>query len=197
MKNKRRTPLGCAHGRFQIVHNDHLAYLIASIEQSEFLLVGVTCYDIRTTCNAHARSHRELLINNPLTFCERFQMITSVLVEAGYSRDRFAVIPFPIETPERLRDFVPKDALCFTTVRERWNKRKIDLLRHAGYQVRVLWTNLEKPLSGTDVRTMIALGDKRWRELVPPSVYALVRGWGITRRLRILQNSRRNHPRIS
>lgn len=179
--------LGCAHGRFQILHNDHLAYLEASLARCDFLFIGLTSYDIRTISDAGARSHRSFRRNNPLTFYERFQMISVALCKSGYPRDRFAVVPFPIETPERLRDFVPDDAVCFTTIREPWNQQKVDLLRQHGYSVEVLWTDFEKPLTGTRVRDMIASEEKEWRALVPSAIHDLVPKWNLPSRLRALK----------
>ena len=77
------TSAGVIHGRFQVLHNDHLAYIMAAKLRCEHLVVGITNPDPTLTKEDFADPQRSLAINNPLTYFERYTMVRAVLVEAG------------------------------------------------------------------------------------------------------------------
>ena len=114
-----------AHGRFQPLHNGHMEYLLAAIKSSDFLFIGLTQPDIRSLVFTPGADHRALRYSNPLTYFERWQTIKEALEEEGVRSHRFAIIPFPIETPAKLPDFLPVSVECLTTVYEEWNLQKI------------------------------------------------------------------------
>jgi nicotinamide mononucleotide adenylyltransferase len=155
------------HGRFQPFHNDHLEYVMAAKAQCEFLWIGITKYDISPMEASPLGAPREQPDHNPLSYFERVTMITEALVEAKIERSAFSFVPFPIETPNRLPFFMPTSITCFTTIREEWNRKKIQILEACGYEVVVLWERSEKAITGSFIRRGIAEGGDEWRKAVP------------------------------
>ena len=77
--------VGVIHGRFQVLHNDHLKYLLAGKVRCKHLVVGITNPDPTLTREDSADPKRTRLISNPLTYFERYTMVGAALVEAGVS----------------------------------------------------------------------------------------------------------------
>lgn len=163
-----------AHGRFQPLHKGHMEYLMAAKEKCEFLWVGITQYNIRLLQGSPSDPHRELPQDNPLTYFERVELISSALLDAGLQRDEFGLLPFPIEAPDQLSDFLPIDIPVFTTIYDEWNRHKINLLRDAGYTVIVLWERDHKQFKGSDVRNGILQDNHTWIDLVPTATVRAV-----------------------
>ena len=167
---------GSVHGRFQPFHNGHLEYVLAALAHCDFLYVGVTQYrrGRLVAVDAPDARHRAAPEHNPLTYFERATMIRAALLAAGVSGDAFTVIPFPIEEPSELAEFLPLDIPIFTTVYDAWNEEKIRVLGGLGYTVRVLYRRAVKEISGAQVRALLRDGDDAWRALVPPAAAALL-----------------------
>ncbi|MFH0824440.1 MAG: nicotinate-nucleotide adenylyltransferase [Pseudomonadota bacterium] len=178
-------PLGVIHGRFQILHNDHLEYLLAGKARCNHLVVGITNPDPSLTRDDPADSPRSRLSANPLTYFERYLMVGAVLSEAGVSRDDFSVVPFPINVPDLYHHYVPMDAVFFITICDAWGERKLELLESRGLRVDVMWrrTPSTKGLTGSNIRGLMIAG-KQWDHLVPKSAASLIRTWGIEERLK-------------
>ena len=177
-------PLGFIHGRFQVLHNDHLKYLLAGKALCDRLTVGITNPDPdTTTCEATdtARSSRE---NNPLTFGEREQMVRAALEEAGVPPHTFSIVPFPICQPEVLIEKAPTDAVYYLTIYDAWGREKKQRLESLGLTTQVMWERSakDKGLSGKLVRRAIVTGGD-WRSMVPPSVAELIEKWHLQERL--------------
>jgi cytidyltransferase-like protein len=163
-----RYDIASAHGRFQPLHNGHLEYLLTAKEMCDFLCVGVTQYIRSHLVEVKgAGHHRSSVTANPLTYYERQAIIVDALTEAGLKRKDFTVIPFPIEKPEMLAEFLPPHVPVLTTICEPWNRVKIERLRQAGYVVEVLWERDSKSVSGQRVRDLIAKRDPDYLNLVP------------------------------
>lgn len=166
---------GCVHGRFQPFHNGHLDYVLQAFERSEFISVGLTqIFKPRPT---EEKTGRNTAAANPLSFLERSCLVSSALQEAGVQRDRYDIVPFPIETPTRLREFISPDTTCFTTELNRWNSEKIRLLTREGYTVerlKVSEVDGVRIANGTTIRDLIRQNDDRWKGFVPPSVCELI-----------------------
>lgn len=178
--------IGCAHGRFQPPHLGHLEYLIESLRRCEYLWIGITQFDIRNVRDVEAAKHRSFPTANPLTYWERITCLRAAIEEQGISTSRFGFIPFPIEDPDKLGDFLSRDAVCFTTIYDDWNRKKIDVLRQHGFNVEILWDRSDKEYTGTSVRRLMANNDEKWKNCVPPSVALLMEMWRIPERLRKL-----------
>lgn len=177
--------VGVIHGRFQVLHNDHLRYLLAGKVRCKHLVVGITNPDPTLTREDSADPKRTRLISNPLTYFERYTMVGAALVEAGVSREDFSVVPFPISVPDLYRYYVPTDAIFYMTVCDEWGERKLALLQSQGLNVNVMWrrTPETKGLAGSGIRNRMIDG-RPWEHLVPKSTAGLIRAWGIADRLR-------------
>lgn len=179
------TATGVIHGRFQVLHNDHLAYLLAGMALCQHLVVGITNPDPLLTKDDSADLKRSSLAANPLTYFERYVMVRAVLEEAGIEAARFSVVPFPINMPELYKYYVPLDALFFLSIYDQWGERKLDYFRSLGLSTCVLREvpESQKGLSGTDIRRRMALNEP-WEDQVPLPTAHLMKKWDIPGRLR-------------
>ncbi len=181
---------GVIHGRFQVLHNDHLAYLLAGMALCRHLVVGITNPDPILTREESADPKRSSPAANPLTYFERYVMVRAVLEEAGIEASRFSVVPFPINRPELYRYYVPLDALFFLSIYDDWGRRKLEYLTSLGLATHVLRDvpARQKGLSATDIRRRMAMNEP-WEEMVPPAVVDLMKKWDIPGRLRAMGKS--------
>jgi cytidyltransferase-like protein len=177
--------IGIIHGRFQPFHLGHLEYLMAGQRQSQFLYVGISNPDPGLTSEHSANVTRSQATSNPFTFWERMLMIERTLLSEGVARDKFAVVPFPINFPEYLACYVPQSATCFITIYDEWGRAKRTMLQEAGFAIEVLWERRREELltSGTEVRSLMAAG-LPWRQLVPQSVADVIVELGLETRSR-------------
>jgi nicotinamide-nucleotide adenylyltransferase len=178
---------GVIHGRFQVLHTDHLAYLLAGMTLCRHLVVGITNPDPLLTRDETVDPKRSNPSANPLTYYERYVMVRAVLEEAGIGSSRFSVVPFPINLPELYKYYVPLDGLFFLSVYDDWGKRKLEYFRSLGLATHVLRevSSAQKGLSATDIRQRMARKDP-WEELVPPAAVTLMKKWDIPGRLRVM-----------
>lgn len=188
--------VGVIHGRFQVLHHDHLRYLLAGKDRRRRLVVGITNPDPRLTLDDPADPKRSRSTENPLTYYERLIMTTEVLWEAGLSAEEFLVTPFPVNVPELYGHYVPLDATFFLTIYDEWGQRKLELFQGAGLYTEVLWRRPkeQKGISGSDVRQRMADG-RPWEHLVPDATARLMRTWQIPERLRALSKKLRDEAR--
>lgn len=182
------TKTGVIHGRFQVLHNDHLRYLLAGKEKCLHLVIGITNPDPILTRDDPAEPHRSLPDANPLTYYERYLTLRAALLEAGFPFDAFSVVPFPINLPELYRYYLPLDATFFLTIYDLWGERKLQLFKSLNLKTEVLWrrTADAKGLSGALIRKKMLLGEP-WEHLVPPSTVHFMKAWSIPARLKTIQ----------
>jgi nicotinamide mononucleotide adenylyltransferase len=178
---------GVIHGRFQVLHNDHLAYLLDGKARCRHLIVGITNPDPRLTANDPADLHRSRPDANPLSYYERHMLVQAVLEEAGVARGEFTIVPFPINFPELYHYYVPLTAVFFVSVYDDWGRRKLERFRDLGLHTEVLSERPveRKGISATDVRARMAAGVP-WDQLVPSATAKLMAAWDIPGRLRRL-----------
>jgi nicotinamide mononucleotide adenylyltransferase len=178
------TEMGVIHGRFQVLHNDHLRYLMAGKSRCRHLVVGITNPDPLLTCDDPADPHRSTAAANPLTYFERYTLVEAVLIEAGLHHQDFSVVPFPINHPELYGYYLPLSAMFYLTVYDEWGKKKLERFRNLGLRTEILWSRApeEKGLSAGDIRRRMACG-KAWEDLVPPATAKLMKLWNIAYRL--------------
>jgi nicotinamide-nucleotide adenylyltransferase len=176
---------GVIHGRFQVLHNNHLEYLLSGMALCRHLVVGITNPDPVLTRDESVDPKRSSPDANPLTYFERYVMVRAVLEEAGIEASRFSVVPFPINRPELYKYYVPLDALFFLSIYDDWGRRKLEYLQSLGLATHVLRqvSPDRKGLSATDIRSRMARNHP-WEELVPPAVARLMKKWDIPGRLR-------------
>jgi nicotinamide-nucleotide adenylyltransferase len=181
---------GVIHGRFQVLHNDHLKYLMAGKAWCQHLVVGITNPDPTLTRQEHADPHRNSSFANPLTYFERYAMIRAVLEAEGVNYKDFSVVPFPINFADLYKYYVPLEATFFLTIYDDWGKKKLERFRSLGLAVEVLWERPlgQKGLSAGDIRLRMVRG-QLWENLVPPSTRQLMELWNIPGRLKELHES--------
>ena len=184
-EDKYKYDLGTIHGRFQILHNDHLKFIMAGKELCEHLIVGITNPDPSLTKNHESNPHRSKPIANPLTFYERYVMIRDNLLESELKYSEFSIVPFPINVPELLKFYVPMNVVFFLSIYDDWGRQKKKYLESQRLKVHVLWdVPLEnKGLSGSDIRESMLKGEP-WKQFVPSATTKLVQEWGIIKRLK-------------
>jgi len=179
---------GVIHGRFQVLHNDHLRYLLAGKERCEHLVVGITNPDPTLIREESSDPRRHLPLTNPLTYFERQWIVREALEEAGVPPSDFTIVPFPINLPKLYFYYVPREATYFLTIYDDWGRRKLERFKEIGLQTEVLWERSpqEKGLTGEEIRERI-LTQEPWERLVPPSTHQYLRLWRIPARIRSLQ----------
>jgi len=176
---------GVIHGRFQVVHNDHVRYLLSGKRLCRHLVVGITNPDPQLTRKEGSDLKRSDPSANPLTYYERYILIRSTLAESGLNPREFSVAPLPINLPELYQYYVPLDAVFFLSIYDDWGKRKLGYFQSLELKTHVLREvpTAEKGISGSDVRNRMLRGEP-WEHLVPLAVSALLKQWNIPARLR-------------
>lgn len=176
---------GVIHGRFQILHNDHIKYLMAGKARCRHLVVGITNPDPSLTRDDPAALQRSLPSANPLTYFERYVMVQASLLEAGLRFSEFSIVPFPVNLPELYSHYVPMDSTFFLTIYDEWGERKLQLFKNLGLKIEILWQKPhdQKGLTSTEIRDRI-IRLESWEHLVPESTVRLMKQWAIPERLR-------------
>lgn len=177
--------LGVIHGRFQILHNDHMKYLLAGKKQCRHLVIGITNPDPLLTTEVHSDKKRSSALANPLTYYERLVLVRESLLEAGVKLEDITIVPFPITRPELYEYYVPEKAVFFLSIYDDWGRKKLDQFKTLGLKTHVLWEvpPEDKGLSSTDIRQRM-VRDMPWEYMVPGPVARLCRQWNIPSRLR-------------
>jgi nicotinamide-nucleotide adenylyltransferase len=189
--------VGVIHGRFQVLHNDHIKYLLAGKRLCNHLIVGITNPDPFLTRDSEANPHRSTSKANPLTYYERYLMVQAALLEQGLKYSEFSIVPFPINVPDLLKYYVPLDAIFFLTIYDDWGKQKKQYFESLGLKIHVLWeVPLEKKgLSSSDIREAM-IQDKKWEHFIPTSVVDLLKRWDIISRLKKLRFLKENSSKL-
>ena len=185
MKPVEISDVGVIHGRFQLLHNDHLSYLLDGKARCRHLVIGITNPEPEMTRAEQADTNRSDPLSNPLTFYERYQLIRSALVESGVGLADFSIVPLPISDPDRYGHYVPLDAVFFLSIYDDWGRRKKSYFESIGLTTYVLRDVhiTKKGISATEVRNHLMKGEP-WQHLVPASVASLIERWNIAERLR-------------
>ncbi|MGE0086643.1 MAG: nicotinate-nucleotide adenylyltransferase [Desulfococcaceae bacterium] len=179
--------IGVIHGRFQILHRDHLKYLMAGKALCRHLVVGITNPDPFLTLPEESDPKRSDILANPLTYYERYVMIKRVLTGAGLEPGDFSLVPLPVNMPERYCYYVPMDALFLLSICDEWGRRKLARFRELGLRTHVLWEvpPEQKGISAAEVRARMIKGIP-WHDMVPRESALLMEKWRIPERLRRL-----------
>ncbi len=184
-RHERRTEVGVIHGRFQVLHYDHVKYLLAGKGRCRHLIVGITNPDPSLTKKEDTDTARSDPQANPLTYFERHTMVRNVLLAEKIPQSEFSIVPFPINVPELIGAYVPLEATFYLTILDDWGRRKREIFHELGLQIEILWEKplTDKGLCGTDIRRMMVDGGP-WENDVPPATAALMKRWNIPARLR-------------
>lgn len=179
--------LGIVHGRFQVLHNEHMRYLLEGKKRCEHLIIGITNYTGTFADSEISKidNHRLASFANPFTYYERMEMIRAAMIEKGISMKDFTIVPFPIEKPDEIFNFVPMDSTFYLTIYDDWGRNKLERLNKLGVKTEVLWDcpEEEKFMSGTLIRALIK-ENKEWEKLVPVSVYNYIIETGLDKRIK-------------
>ncbi len=149
-------------GRFQPFHNGHLYAVQKILEQADELIIVI---------GSAQMSHEP---DNPFTAGERIEMIQSALNDAGVMRDRYILIPIADAPSHRtwvsyVESQTPRFDIVFSN--QSLTKR---LLIEAGYEVRGIPLHSRSNYQATEIRHRILM-QQDWRDLVPASVYRIVK----------------------
>lgn len=182
---------GVVNGRFQVLHLKHMEYLLAAKMRCRKLYIGLTNPDstyVTETVNDENRSAKSA---NPLTYYERCQMIRGALREFNVPELEYEFIPFPINRPEYILQYAPKDAVYYMGLCDEWDEEKLKILRSLGLETEILWrrTPEEKGVTASWIRSCIAT-DEEWAHLVPRSVYEYLTYQGLDQRIKRLESMR-------
>ncbi len=182
---------GVVNGRFQVLHLKHMEYLLAAKMRCRKLYIGLSNPDALHTKDSPNDIRRSEPSANPLTYYERCGMIRGAMKEFNVPDDEYEFVPFPINDPACILQYVPKDATFFLGMYDKWDEEKYRILSNLGVKIEVLWDKpvSQKGITGAMVRERIAL-EKDWSELVPKSVYAYLTGQGLDQRIRRLERMR-------
>lgn len=189
--NYMKDKLGVIHGRFQLLHNDHMKYLLAGKERCEHLVIGICNPEIDLTKYTQANPHRSKQSSNPLTYFERMECIKYSLLEAGVKQEEFDIVPFPINFPEKIFNYAPQNAKYYMTIYDEWGEEKLKSLKeNLKLDVEILWrvTLNEKGISASDVRKCMQEG-KEWKQYVPHFVYQYITENNLDTRIKNLLDS--------
>lgn len=181
------TELGVIHGRFQVLHNDHLKYLLAGKSKCRHLVVGITNPDPTLTKSDSADPNRSNTIANILSYFERYTMVRAVLEQAGVEPSEFSIVPFPINLPELYKYYIPLNAIFFLTIYDEWGRKKLQQFQDLGLKTELLWQRplSQKGITGSDIRKRMINGES-WEDMVPAASRYLMELWNIPDRLRNL-----------
>lgn len=145
-------------GRFQPFHNGHLRVVREASEEYDEVVVVIGSKQYSRTQD------------NPFTYKERFEMITTAIAEEGIGNVKvFGVenINDNDEYVKHLEKFVPKCEVFFSG-----NTLTEQLFSEKGYKVKIL-PRYEK-VSATQIRKMIVKGED-WTKFVPKCVAKILK----------------------
>lgn len=187
-EKKYQYDMGVIHGRFQVLHNDHVKYLLAGKELCRHMVIGITNPDPFMTKEEHADPVRSDPMANPLSYFERYTLLTAAMDMAGIKPREYSIVPMPINMPDRYKYYVPEDAVFFLSIYDEWGRRKKEYFETEGLATHVLWEVPleEKGISAVDIRESMIEG-QQWEHLIPEGVTDLLKKWKIPDRLRQMQ----------
>jgi cytidyltransferase-like protein len=189
LKNKNKIPIGIAQGRFHIIHWGHMEYLLKAKEKCEHLVIGITDCDPERAYFQYGNEIKEFDKENllkpfrsfdnpifPFTFYDRMQMIRDSLIDEGVNAKEFDIVPFPVHKLHIVKYYIPLNATIFATVYDDWGRKKIEIFKNMGFNVKILWerTLEERFTTGTEVRKRI-IENEKWEHLVPAPVYKYIK----------------------
>jgi nicotinamide mononucleotide adenylyltransferase len=177
--------VGVIHGRFQVLHFQHMEYLLEGKSRCRFLYVGITNPDPALTKEATEDVGRSSDDSNPFTYYERLIMLRDALIEAGVARSEFEIVPFPINYPCLIQYYAPRNATYFLSIYDDWGRAKASALRDLGLSTEILWDRplSEKLITASEVRRLITCGGD-WEHLVPKAVARFIKAIDAEKRIR-------------
>lgn len=170
--------IGVVIGRFQGFHLGHIEYIIEAKKRCENLIIGITNYEPYKNIEIENSKdkNRNKKDSNPFSYYERYKIIQGSLLDEGLSLNDFDIVPFPIEEPEYIKNFIPKDSICYLTIYDEWGKEKESRLKNLGFKTEIMWVRnyFDRFSRGAEVREKIKNGEK-WDYLVPKFMYRYIK----------------------
>ena len=179
---------GVVFGRFQVLHNKHMEYLLAAKMRCKKLYIGITHQDIMMfAATSHLDVNGGTKRDNPMTYLERLEMIQKAVENFGIKKEDYEIVPFPITHPELILQYAPEDATYFMSIKDEWDEQKKQFLEHLGLKVEVLMNKKpeEAGISAAEIRKLMT-EEKEWRQHVPIPVYEYIQKHEIDKRIRNL-----------
>jgi cytidyltransferase-like protein len=167
---KSKAPRGLVHGRFQLFHHGHLAYISTALTACDFLYIGITSpkgpFTEETAARWGARPE-----DNPFSYEERKAMIELTLAEMAVPSEKFLIIPFPSDY-QNIEILVPRDTKFFLTIYDDLGREKLSTLTALGFDTEVLMTLTKdtRGKSGGEIRALLKANDPTWKMYVPQAV---------------------------
>ena len=162
---------GVVHGRFQPPPNGHIRYILAGLERTEHLIIGICTPKICTEEEAAASGYPCTKELNPFTFEERATMISLALDEAGIARDRYTCMPFPSDY-QYVKERLPEGTVFLMSVTGAGDEKKIEYLKNLGLTVETIFSipeGNERERSGV-IRDSVQKGTTEWEKIMPKSI---------------------------
>ncbi len=162
-------PAITVHGRFQPpVHVNHWRYISEGFQRADHVNILITNPFNDESYDA-AASWRNDPANNPFTFDERVFMFRALLSAKGINASCYTITPFNIKDPASFKSLNPT-VPNLVNVYSEWSAKKVELFAEHGLQVIRLDMPKEVPVSGTQLREIIAAhkgtGDELGTKLV-------------------------------
>ena len=179
---------GVVFGRFQVLHNKHMEYLLAAKMRCKKLYIGITHQDIMMfAATSHLDVNGGTKRDNPMTYLERLEMIQKAVENFGIKKEDYEIVPFPITHPELILQYAPEDATYFMSIKDEWDEQKKQFLEQLGLKVEVLMNKKpeEAGISAAEIRKLMT-EEKEWRQHVPIPVYEYIQNHEIDKRIRNL-----------
>jgi len=163
-------------GRFQPFHLDHLEMVRHALGLAERVLIGVTNADEANLMPHAASAHRHLASANPFSYQQRVQLIDAALQAETIARERYDIVPFPLDTPERWPGLVALGTPQLVRVYSDWEREKVRRFTAAGYPTLVVEGDAAKRLTATEIRRALSAGEGVPAS-VPRGAHALLKTW--------------------
>lgn len=163
----------CVTGRFQPVHEQHMALFDIALAAYPHLIVAVTNPDPGTRRQEPTSAHRHLPSANPFSYFERARLLDAGLASRGWA-GRFTIVPFDLTDPPVWPHYVPLAARQFVRAYGDWERRKARLFEQAGYAVTLIEGDAANRISAGNIRACMRSGDDGWRSQVPAATLPLL-----------------------
>jgi len=169
-------PLVMFTGRFQPFHRDHLEMVHHALGLAERVLIGITNPDEVARTEHPASAHRHLAAANPYSYAQREQLVNAALQAEGVAAQRYAIVPFPLETPAQWPAIVAPGTPQLVRVYSDWEREKVRRFAAAGHPPLVVEGDVARRLTATEVRRAMAAGEGVPAS-VPRGAYELLTAW--------------------
>ena len=162
--------VGIVSSRFQTLHLKHIEYILAAKMRCERLYIGIEMPDDVYVAQLDEDARCAWKRENPLTYIERHEMLCQALLEFGMEKTEFDIIPFPVDYPEHVLQYVPQSAIYFIGLSTQSDRQKRRILEKLGMKVEILWKRdkEQRGITEKEVLDMI-VNDGRWEQHVPKS----------------------------